>query len=199
MLYLRKTKNSKVLTENLAYNPKTPSVNKKICGYLQEEQKNFCAYTEKYLIPLDAVEVEHFDPRLKNTTKDDYWNYYAVLRLMNSKKTNKIDQFEPLLIPYAADLKDRIYFHDWLFKPVNDDDHEAANLIEYLGFNRPELYEDRKHHIERLLWLRSALADDDKFIEHLLNDKRNLSYYSAFRVSFDIEDSRLEAIVTQSF
>ena len=48
------------------------------------EQKNFCAYTEKYLKPLDSPEVEHFNSKIKY--QDDYYNYYAVLRAANLYK-----------------------------------------------------------------------------------------------------------------
>jgi hypothetical protein len=53
-------------------------------------QKGFCAYSERHLKPLDSVEVEHFDPRKKNTPADGFNNWHAVIRWMNAHKFRRI-------------------------------------------------------------------------------------------------------------
>ncbi len=43
-------------------------------------QKGLCSYSERYLKPLDSVEVKHSDPRKKNTPADGFKNWHAVIR-----------------------------------------------------------------------------------------------------------------------
>ena len=81
MKFLSKTKDSNILKRNLKYKKNDTQNNRILKEALLQEQKNFCAYTEKYIQQLDACEVEHFNSSLKY--KDDYYNYYAVLRRAN--------------------------------------------------------------------------------------------------------------------
>ncbi|QYS92447.1 hypothetical protein JJC04_01160 [Flavobacterium covae] len=53
---------------------------------LLQEQKNFCAYTEEYININDAVDIEHFNPNLKYTDKDSYYNWFMVKHKPNNKK-----------------------------------------------------------------------------------------------------------------
>lgn len=41
----------------------------------------FCAYSERYMRRTDAVDIEHFDPRLKTTENDDYWIGQSLLEI----------------------------------------------------------------------------------------------------------------------
>lgn len=63
---------------------------------LVQLQKGFCAYSERYLKPLDSIELEHFDPRKKNKETDGISNWHAVIRWMNAHKARKIEDYEPL-------------------------------------------------------------------------------------------------------
>lgn len=56
-------------------------------------QKGYCAYSERYLKPLDSVELEHFDPRKKGTPEDGFENWHAVIRWMNAHKSRRIENF----------------------------------------------------------------------------------------------------------
>lgn len=49
MKFLKKYKNSLILKNNLIYNRNAQN-NAKIKSLLLVEQKNFCAYTEKYIL-----------------------------------------------------------------------------------------------------------------------------------------------------
>ncbi|MEL7005816.1 MAG: hypothetical protein AAFN93_24270, partial [Bacteroidota bacterium] len=75
MRYLGKRKDSKVI--QAAWRYEITKHRPKIRHELLNEQKGFCAYSERYVDPMDACDVEHFDPRKKGTTVDDYWNWYA--------------------------------------------------------------------------------------------------------------------------
>lgn len=87
MKFLTKKATSTILAENITYKKNVGENNKKLKNLLITEQFNFCAYTEKYLEPLDSVEVEHFNPSLKY--HDNYYNYYAVVRNANLYKQDE--------------------------------------------------------------------------------------------------------------
>ena len=80
MKFLSKNADSKILKEGLVYRAK--GSNTVLRNLLIEEQKNYCAYTEKFLQPLEQVDVEHFNSAKKGTPEDNYYNYYAVQELV---------------------------------------------------------------------------------------------------------------------
>jgi hypothetical protein len=174
MKYLRKSLESLVISNQWTY----PKDSKRISEELRKEQKGFCAYSERYIRPTDAPEVEHFDPRLKSTVQDSYWNWYAVHRWMNSRKPRNIERFEPMLSPYSEDIEQRIKYKDGFFSPVDVDDHEAQNLIDFLGWNLPELYLERANHVKRLRTVQQVF-DQESFHNYLLENPEDLSFLSA--------------------
>jgi len=121
-------------------------------------QKGFCAYSERYLKPLDSVEVEHFDPRKKNTNDDGFKNWHAVIRWMNAHKSRRIDRYVPL-----PDLESwtsgRVRYEHGVFV-CDDGDLETQNLIEFLGVNRPEVFEERSNHIARIRSMQRMCGDE---------------------------------------
>lgn len=182
MKYLAKTPESKVLQENLKY--KSSGSNEKLREDLLNEQDGFCAYSERFVENTDATHVEHFDPR-KNENRESYWNYYTTLVWLNEHKPKKIEPFLPILKPYSKDLKERIYFENGIFKAKNQDDIEAKNLIEYLGFNKYEMKTDRDNHVERVKDLRKFHNSDQAFKEFLFLDKNKI--YLSFRTALEAE------------
>lgn len=191
MRYLRKSNNSQVLANDWQY----PKDSKKIREELGYEQIGFCAYSERYMKRTDAVDVEHFDPRLKNTENDNYWNWYAVLSWMNKHKPRNIEPFEPILQPYSEEVRRRVHYQHGQFLVVNPDDQEALNLITYLGWNKPELAEDRRKHVKRIREVQQKLGGtQDEFFDFLLRDPDNLSFFSALNVELDIPEMLLERL-----
>ncbi len=79
MRYLSKTSQSIVIAKKWKYS--TKSQRPKIRQALIEEQQGYCAYSEKYISPMHASEIEHFDDSKKNTAEDNYWNWYAISHL----------------------------------------------------------------------------------------------------------------------
>jgi hypothetical protein len=143
---------------------------------------------ERYVQNTDARDVEHFDARLKGTENDSYWNWYAVLSWMNKRKPRKIERFEPILKPYSEDIDQRVKYEDGQFLAVDPNDTEADNLIKYLGWNSPELSEDRRKHIERIRFVQKACGDDQQgFFDYLVNHPDNLSFFSALGLSLDFQ------------
>lgn len=188
---MKKSEHSEVITNEWQY-PKDAA---RVRQELLNEQKGFCAYSERYIKKTDAIDVEHFDPRLKHTESDSYWNWYTVLHWMNMRKPRKIEPFEPILKPYSADLQQRIRYQDRQFLAVNSNDQEADNLIKYLIWNSPELTEERQKHIRRIKDVQKFCGEDqDAFFNHLLNDADNLSFFSALSVELDLPEFLIEKL-----
>ena len=84
MRYLKKINNSAIVVNNLNY--ANAGQRADIRAALINEQQGFCAYSERFIKHTDSVDIEHFDPRKKDTTDDNYYNWYATLRWLNSHK-----------------------------------------------------------------------------------------------------------------
>lgn len=178
MKYLRKHKKSEVIHKAWRY----PAHSKLIRLALLREQVNYCAYSERFADPLDSIEVEHFDERLKEKSGDSYWNWYAVCRMMNQiKMVKSIDDHLPILQPYDPSVHNRIKYEDGQFQTTAPGDVSAQNLIDYLGLNDPTLADSRQRHIQRQRQDREDLfpGDDDGFVEYLVKYPSNLSYITA--------------------
>lgn len=185
MRYLKKTAASKILEQAWRYVTKSHRTN--IRDELIQEQSGYCTYTERFLEPIHAIDIEHFDNRLKNMETDDYWNWYAVLHWLNLRK-RKIEKFSPLLVPHSIDLNERIQYANGQFSPHNPADLEASNLIEFLGWNDPTLARTRNIFIKRKKDELETFFDGDidAFREYMRSDPENLSYRTALEVELGI-------------
>lgn len=130
MRYLRKFQQSEIIKQGWRY--ATQHHRLQIRTELLKEQNNFCAYTERYITPIDACDIEHFDNRKKNTDEDSYWNWYAVHHWINMRKRS-IENFLPILSPYDETLSTRVRYVDGEFRAANEEDREAIHLIDFLG------------------------------------------------------------------
>lgn len=206
MKFLSKNADSEVLKKGLVYGKNRPIQNKEIRDLLVAEQKNFCAYTEKYISGLDSVEVEHFNSSKKYN--DDYYNYYAVIRKANTyKKDEKYRDaqfFESLFfqkhfdkrIQFVAEAQDykeidaedteaKDYIAKGLFYAVIDaGDTEARDFINFIGLNNPDLSSDRWRHINRLAGLFNSTLE---MAAYLKNHKEELSFITAIENKFNID------------
>lgn len=188
MNYLSKLEDSIILVEKWVYSTKNHRKNLRIRNVLLEEQRGYCAYTEDFMTPTHAVDVEHFDDRLKNTANDNYWNYYAVNHRWNSKKRS-IVEFLPIMQPYDVTLKDRVFYADGEFQVVDEGDIEAKNLISFLSWNDPSLAECRADVVATWKDMRDELfhGDEDKFIAYLRKRPENLRFITVLRVELGID------------
>jgi len=155
MRYLGKRADSIVASNAWRY----PRDATKIREALLSEQQGFCAYSERHVRKTDQTEVEHFDPRLKEQPEDGYGNWYAVLAWMNRHKCQGIERFEPMVRP-DSDLRARIRYVKGLFQPINAQDTEARNFIDFIGWNCRELFEDRQTYVKRIRDLIENLGAD---------------------------------------
>jgi hypothetical protein len=168
-------KNSAALSErsDLSY-PRDRAAIRALLSSLQQE---FCAYSEKRFENLDAVEVEHFDPRLKETPSDSIFNWHAVVRVVNQRRPRKIEKHLPLPDPNDPGLFQRFVYENGEFCPRDEDDLEAKNLLKWLGINLPE--------VDRLRDLQECLGDDG-LRNQLLKHPANQSFPTAVEAELGI-------------
>ena len=192
MKFLTKHTDSEILTEDLKYRSGTD--NSMLRLKLLQEQKNFCAYTEKYIAKIDSTEVEHFNPSIKDN--DDYYNYYTTLRYANEQKISKYelykdsDFFQSLFFQDKTAFDDRVYYDDFEYQLTNKDDKEADDFVRYLGLNDDYLYDERMNHINRL---KSTIGDftDEQKLTYFEKYKNDLSFPTAIENAFQIDLSYL--------
>jgi len=190
MKFLSKHAASNILTQKLTYKKNADENNRKLKELLVQEQCNFCAYTEKYLEPLDSIEVEHLNSSLKY--KDDYYNYYAVIRNANLYKQDEkyVDAsfLDSLFFQNNETFSARIGFRQNTYYEIDENDNEAIDFIDFLGLNHPTLSEQRSKHIKRL---RESFSEAGYPKEDILGffhrNKDQLSFCTAIETEFDIE------------
>ena len=129
MKFLTKNPNSDILKNGLVYKKNSSTNNKNLREKLLKEQKQFCAYTEKYIDDLDSLEVEHFNSKIK--FNDDYYNYYAVIRQANLSKKDEIYKntnfFTSLFFQNKEQFDIRIIFEDNIYIETDENDQEAKD------------------------------------------------------------------------
>lgn len=184
MRYLRKSTESEIIKQGWQYTKQHHRSS--ICDELRKEQQNFCAYTEKYIDPIDSCDIEHFDDRKKNTADDSYWNWYAVLHWANLRK-RRIKNFLPILLPHDETLPHRVCYSDGQFRAVHEDDIEAIHLIEFLGWNDPILAEERANTVARIKEIRDFHnGDDTAFLAYITERPKFLSFISVLEVELGL-------------
>jgi hypothetical protein len=192
MKFLNKNQDSVILKEGLTYKENAAENNRKLNELLRVEQKNFCAYTEKYMESLDSVEVEHFDSSKKYS--DNYYNYYAVLRKANEYKIKKDKNyvgapfFESLFFQNDTNFQQRVTYADGIYYELNEEDTEAKELIDFLGFNEAPLYEARRNHIKSLKKIfEAANWDKERQISFFRDEQKHLSFITAIEQDLGLD------------
>jgi hypothetical protein len=190
MKFLSKSADSEILFEGHTY--RINGDNSILRALLLNEQKNFCAYSEKYIEGLDSVEVEHFNPSLKGD--DNYYNYYAALRdcNMHNKKMystyRNASFFSSLFFQDKVEFAKRIKYDEGQYMEINEADVEATQLIGFLGFNRTTLYRHRQNHISRLKrTFEDAAYSEEQKIEHFRNHRQDLNFITAIEIELGLD------------
>lgn len=183
MRYLRKIPDSKIVQEGWHY--RTSSHRPHIRRELLREQQGYCAYTERYVEPLDSCDIEHFDNRLKGQSEDDYWNWYAVHHWANMQKRS-IEQFLPILLPHDPTMAERVVYKAGQFQPVDPNDLAAKNLIAFLKWNDPTVAEYRSKFIRRVKDLRMLLNDDVLFLAYLREHPEECSFITVLEAELGL-------------
>ena len=133
MKFLAKSPQSQILLNKVLYRENNSVNNKKLTALLIEEQKGFCAYTEKYLQPLDSAETEHINSSIKYN--DNYYNYYAVIRNANlykqDEKYSNASFFKNLFFQDSDEFNTRISFSNNMYYEIDETDTEAKEFIDF--------------------------------------------------------------------
>ncbi len=191
MKFLAKNPDSPIFSHGMKYLENRSVSNKALHDELLKEQHNFCAYTERYILPTDATEVEHLNSSIKY--EDDYFNYYVVKRKANlwkmaqDKKYQNASFHENHFFQNKQQLNARIKFEDGQYPAIEDLDIEATNFIEFIGMNHPDLFGERLSHINRLKNLFSDNGfDDEKKRQMFREEMRQLDFITAIEVEFNL-------------
>jgi len=184
-----KKADSEILKKKMHYRSGDSKTNRQLRLILETEQSNYCAYTEYRITAGFATDVEHFNPTLKNTPNDNYYNWYAVSHKWNNTKARKWAEFQPILHPTAHDFEQRLLFDpDEAIYFANPADVEAKNLINLLELNNYRLAKERKQHI-KLLKVLFEETNKALFLQWLTDspDKQPLiEFKRAIEVTFNI-------------
>ncbi len=194
MQFLSKNKDSDILKESIVYRPKGD--NTFLRDKLIAEQFNYCAYTEKYLQPLEQVDVEHFDSSKKRTVADNYYNYYAVITTSNKYKKDEqyagASFFTNRFFQDNTELNNRIGFANNIFYEKDEADTEARDFIDFWGLNHPKLSQERKTHVKRMTdHFSNAGYEIEKVNEYFKEYPSELSFVTALNVEFSFDFTKL--------
>ena len=175
-----KSKESKIIRSNLKYKKGS---NKKLCELLTKEQQDFCAYTENPITAAFSEDIEHFNPGLKFTKRDNYFNWFVVSSNWNRKKGTKWADYQPILHPANPDFEERIKFDKtdcvYFFAPG---DKEAENLIKLLDLNNEKLLKERQNYI---LGLKNCIEECKVSLEKFCEINRShFKFRRAFEETF---------------
>ncbi len=115
------------------------------------EQDNFCAYTEEWVNPSFAIDIEHFNDSLKDTNQDGYNNWFAASSKLNREKNHrKYRNYSEVLHP-TENLNTRLRYDEQLgIYDYDKSDIAVDGLVKILDLNNPILSEDRRNHISYL-------------------------------------------------
>jgi hypothetical protein len=170
-----KFSDSEVLNQGLDY--RTKGDNKQLHQILSSEQAHFCAYMDKRLETGYKGEIEHFNPHLKGTSEDNYYNWFVCHGDWNRRKGSqpKWDKHQPVLSPFAEDFEKRIRCECESMLYVNDEgDLEAENLRKYLMLNDHGLTKERLACVTRIQNLKDSIAPQD--LKDFLSDEENQGF-----------------------
>lgn len=180
---------SAIIKENLKYKSTNSSNNKRIAQILLSEQKRFCANTDEFISRTDSMDIEHFDPTLKDTPDDNYNNWFLVKHQWNQEKSYKWENYQPILYPTAKHFEERIIYADGDYIPKSNEDIEAQNLISLLKLDDAALADERKRYIKRKQEEIEIFGEDSAsfFATLIEHDPVRVSYPRAIKEKFGVD------------
>lgn len=191
MRQITKTEQSEIVTRNLRY----PTHQKEIRQILFDEQFEFCAYTEERISPAFSIDIEHFNPYLKNTPKDSYYNWFLTSSSWNKRKGTKNakprwDEYKTVIPPSDSSINSRLTYDEESGSIISTDpnDAEAERTIKYLHLDDQDLSNDRLKYISSLQALIDDLDGDiEKFKTFLSKNKILVKYSKAILTTFKFD------------
>ncbi|MBK0370982.1 HNH endonuclease domain-containing protein [Flavobacterium agrisoli] len=157
---------------------------------LFNEQKGFCAYTETYLGRTDQKDIDHFNPSKDFIDRNKYLNLFLCKSQWNKEKSDKWNEFQPVLSPYNNDFETKIIYNNELnlFEAYNENDKEVFNLVKLLKLDDYDLSVERKKYIslckELITYYESPTIYFQKVIEKSLTE---LKFIRSLEIEFGID------------
>ena len=175
---------STIVSSSLKY-PKNAAA---ILTALLKEQKGLCAYTDDFIdMASMSLDVEHFNPDLKNTPKDNYDNWFAVSHQFNNEKRRNWKDYQPIMHPTDEALEENIYYSGGYYL-VKEDNIKASNLYNFLRLDNPDLANDRIAYIKGLKELVELYGDGiNGLIAFLQRNITFIRFPRAIREEFGID------------
>lgn len=156
---------------------------------LFKEQKGFCAYTETYLGRTDQKDIDHFNPSKDFIDRNKYLNLFLCKAQWNREKSDKWDNFQPVLSPFNDEFETKIVYNKDLnlFESHDESDKEVYNLVKLLKLDDYDLSIERKKYIdlckELMIYFESPTIYFQKIIQ---NSPTELKFIRSLEVEFDI-------------
>lgn len=186
MKRVTKLDDSKILKENLSY--RVNGDNSKLSDYLLNEQNGFCAYTETFFGRTDKKEIDHYNPNLKGKPDDNYNNWFLIKAQWNSEKSNKWNNYQPVIHPTDIDFEIRIIYFEGDYFVSDQNDMEASNLISLLKLDNIELAFERKQYISRKRSEIKSYGNANLYFQKLINEDLNsIRFIRAIQEEFDVD------------
>ncbi len=164
--------------------------NSNLCEILFKEQKGFCAYTETYLGRTDQKDIDHFNPSKDYTERNNYLNLFLCKSQWNKEKSNKWDEFQPVLSPLNYDFENRICYNKELklFEAKDEKDKEAKHLVKLLKLDDYDLSVERKKYIELYKELINYYESPAKYFEKITQKNlAELKFIRSLEIEFNID------------
>lgn len=77
---------------------------------------------------------------------------------------------------------------DGIYEEIQENDQEAIDLIDFLGFNDHNLYKNRKRHLNRLRKnFDHASYNKEECIEYFRDHKEDLSFITAIEIELELD------------
>lgn len=157
---------------------------------LFKEQKGFCSYTETYLGRTDQKDIDHFNPKNDFIDRNKYINLFLCKAQWNREKSDKWDNFQPVLSPCSDDFERKIIYNKelCLFEAYDENDNEVYNLVKLLKLDDYDLSVERKKYIdlckELMIYFESPTIYFQKIIQ---NSPTELKFIRSLEVEFGID------------
>lgn len=157
---------------------------------LFKEQKGFCSYTETYLGRSDQKDIDHFNPLQDFNERNFYFNLFLCKSQWNKEKSNKWNEFQPVLSPLTDDFEARISYNKELklFEATNDDDNDAKNLVKLLKLDDYDLSVERRKYIELCNELMRNYENPTIYFQKVTQiSLSELKFIRSLEIEFDID------------
>lgn len=157
---------------------------------LFKEQKGFCCYTETYLGRTDQKDIDHFNPSKDFINRNKYFNLFLCKAQWNREKSDKWNNFQPVLSPFNDDFETKIVYNKdlSLFEAYNENDKEVYNLVKLLKLDDYDLSVERKKYIDLSKELMNYYESPTIYFQKIIEKSpTELKFIRSLEIEFGID------------